>query len=291
MRIAIVGSTGLVGKELIKLLRGYELVLFDSKSVISFEGIDLVFFCVHSEIAQKLVPEARNAGAICIDSSTACRLDPDVPLVIPEINSDALEKHQGIIASPNCTTTLMLLALAPLHRHVRIKRVVAATYQAVSGAGKKALEEFEREPTFNVFPHESKMGADGYVDEERKMHLETQKILEDETLAVTARCIRVPVMRVHSQALNVEFEGPIEKEEVIELLKNAPGLVLKENLSALDAMGQKPVFCGHIRNDFTKHNTLDMWVVGDQLLKGAALNMVQIAECLNSLKKTVSGGF
>ena len=285
MRIAIVGSTGLVGKELIQLLEDYEPVLFDSKSAISFEKIDLAFFCVSKELAQKLIPAARDSGVLCIDSSAAFRLDPNVPLVIPEINAHLLENHQGIIASPNCTTTLMLLALAPLHKHFKIKRVFVATYQSISGAGKHALESFEKKPVFNVYLHESK------EKEEQKMLLETQKILEDETIAVMARCVRVPVARVHSQAVNVEFNCPVEKEMAIEVLKSAPGLVLKENPSALDAAGQKHVFCGDIRNDFTQDNTLDMWVVGDQLLKGAALNMFQIAECLNSQKKIASGGF
>ena len=298
MRIAIIGSTGAVGQELLHLLPSQELVLFDSKSPISFEGIDLAFFCVKSEIAKKLIPIARASKTICIDASTAFRHDPSVPLVIPEINAHTLERHQGVIASPNCTTTIMLLPLAPLHKKFQIRRIVAVTYQAVSGAGTKGIKELHQQsekflrqeplsaevfPTpcaFNVFPHESPQLSSGYVEEEQKMHEETRRILEDDEIRVTATCVRVPVFRVHSASLNVEFARPIDKHRALELLSTTPGVFLKENASALDASGQKPIFCGRIREDHTQPNTLEMWVMGDQLLKGAALNMVQIAEAL-----------
>lgn len=300
MEIAVVGASGAVGQEVTRLLReeGKEPILFNSKSVPNFKGIDLAFFCVESSLAKRLILEARREGTICIDSSTAFRDDPLVPLVIPEINPHALDMHKGIIASPNCTTTLMLLPLAPLHKKFQIKRVVAATYQAVSGAGFKAIKELELqtrgyldgkeiEPeifphpcAFNVFPHESEIDESGYVSEEKKMHFETQKILEDETISVTARCIRVPVFRVHSQALNIEFAHPIDLKEIENLLKKTPGIALHKNPIPLDACKQKPVFCGRIRLDHSQKNTLEMWVVGDQLLKGSALNMVQIAEKL-----------
>jgi aspartate-semialdehyde dehydrogenase len=298
MRIAIIGSTGAVGKELQSLLQGKDLVLFDSQSPISFDGIDLAFFCVSADVAKKLIPQAREKGVICIDSSTAYRDDPVVPLIIPEINGHLLKQPQGIIASPNCTTTLMLLPLAPLHREYGIKRIVAATYQAVSGAGNKAIQELETQTkqvlagitcvpkifpypcAFNVFPHESEMDDSGYVNEEKKMHEETRKILEDENIAVTATCVRVPVFRVHSIALNVEMKKPFQMEKVKQILKHTPGVYMKDIPTPLDAAQQKLVFCGRMRLDHTQANTLEMWVVGDQLLKGAALNMFQIAEKL-----------
>jgi len=292
MKMAIVGATGAVGLEIQNLLPGEDLVLFDSKSSISFEGIGLAFFCLEAKKAKDLIAQARKEGVICIDASSAYRNDFSVPLVIPEINAHALDDHPGIISSPNCTTTLMLLPLAPLHKKYGIKRIVVSTYQAVSGAGKRGIEELKEQTraslsgnssppscfpvscAFNVFPHESA------EDEERKMGEETRKILESENIGVSARCIRVPVFRVHSQAINVEFNQPIDFREVLELLHSAPGVQVKENPTPLDASGQKPVLCGNIRLDKTQKNTLEMWVVGDQLLKGAALNMVQIAKCL-----------
>lgn len=306
MKIGILGSSGAVGQELLQLihLRQFsadELRLFDSKTPLSFEGLDLLFSCVSSRVAQEALPKAAAAGVVCIDASSAFRNDQDIPLVIPEINAHALQRHQGIIASPNCTTTLMLMALHPLHRLFQIKRVVAATYQAVSGAGAKGVAELEAQSTahlagedlvrevfpkqcaFNVFSHESPKLASGYVEEEEKMQIETCKILEDTSIAVTARCIRVPVFRTHAEALNVEFRRGFDLDEVKEALEATTGLVLKEDVCALDAAGKGEVLCGNIRFDRTQSNTLEMWVVGDQLLKGAALNMIQIAEllCLN----------
>lgn len=290
--MAIVGASGAVGIELQALMQDEELILFDSKSPASFKGIDLAFFCVGAEKAKELISQARKEGVICIDASSAYRDDPTVPLVIPEINAQALEEHPGIIASPNCTTTLMLLPLAPLHKKYGIKRIVVSTYQAVSGAGKRgiaelkeqtaaslagesfSLEYFPHPCAFNVFPHESA------EEEERKMDEETRKILDCQSIGVSARCIRVPVFRVHSQAINVEFFEPFDLRQVLQLLGNAPGIELKENPTPLDASGQNLVFCGNVRLDKTQKNTLEMWVVGDQLLKGAALNMVQIAQCL-----------
>ncbi len=300
MKIAVVGSSGAVGKEVLSLLneRGIEPLVFTSSSVVNFESIDLAFFCVGNRVAEELIPQARKSGVLCIDSSSAFRSDPAVPLIIPEINAHSLKNHTGLIASPNCTTTLMLLPLAPLHRRFKIRRVVAATYQAVSGAGEKGIEELKVQSrnyldgnpsppvffpypcAFNVFPHESPMDETGYVEEERKMHTETQKILEDETVSVTARCIRVPVFRVHSEALNVEFVHPINLKEIHAILEKTPGIIYRKNPVALDAAFQKPVFCGNLRLDHSQNNTLDLWVVGDQLLKGAALNMIQIAETL-----------
>ncbi len=298
MYVAVVGSSGAVGQELVSLLRkdGIEPVCFHSKSTISFTGIDIAYFCVSGELAKKWIPQARACGTTCIDSSSHYRSDPDVPLVIPEINSYALNSHQGIIASPNCTTTLMLLPLAPLHKKYGIKRIVATTYQAVSGRGMKAIEELKtqtnahlnQEPlvadlfpspcAFNVFPHESPLDNAGYAEEERKMEVETQKILEDPKVRVTARCVRVPVFRVHCQALNVEFFSPFSLDEMVEGVANAPGVKLVKTPTALEASEKKTVLCGRMRLDPTQPNTLELWVAGDQLLKGAALNMLQIAK-------------
>lgn len=296
MKIAIVGSNGAVGKELQKLLKGREVICFDSSSPADFAGINVALFCVSSEIASQLIPEARKQKVLCIDSSTAYREDPSVPLVIPEINGDALKHHKGIISSPNCTTTLMLMPLAPLHKRYQIKRIVTATYQAISGAGTKAIDELKNQtkqfleekemsasifPTpcaFNVFLHESMRDSSGLAVEEKKMHTETQKILGDSSILVTAICVRVPVFRVHSLAVNVEFVQPICLEEITSILENTSGICLKKNPSSLDASEKNEVFCGRIRLDQTQKNTLEMWIVGDQLLKGAALNMKQILE-------------
>ena len=266
--------------------------LFSSSTPPDFEGLDLLFSCVSSPIAKELLPQAVQKGVVCIDASAAFRRQKDVPLVIPEINPESLEMHQGIIASPNCTTTIMLLPLFSLHKRYRIKRIVAATYQAVSGAGAKGIKELEMQtrahldgreeapslfPTrcaFNVFPHE------GCGEEEEKMQSETIKILEDPTIGVSAKCCRVPVFRVHSEALNVEFHSPFSLEEVENILSVSPGINFKENASAIDAAFQNNVLYGKVRIDPTEANTLEMWVVGDQLLKGSALNMIQIAELL-----------
>ncbi len=296
MRIAIVGASGVVGRELAHLLKDSEdeVISFNSNSFPSFQGIDLAYFCVSSELAKTLIPLARKSGTICIDSSSAFRLDPSVPLVIPEINPHTLKDHQGIIASPNCTTTLMLLPLAPLHKEFQIKRIFAATYQAISGAGGKAKKELEKQSrdylegkpleseifshpcAFTVFPHESAR------EEERKMVVETHKILEDPTIAISAMCTRVPVFRVHSIALSVEFTHPITAEVASEYIDQASGVELKNCPISIDAEQKKIVLCGRVRADHTQANTIELWVVGDQILKGAALNMMQIAESLGT---------
>jgi len=305
MDIAIVGSTGAVGKELVRLIKERKLphdnlYLFSSKDTPDFSGIDLVFFCVSAELAKEMIPAAREKGATCIDASSAFRKDPSVPLVVPEINRAALENHQGIVASPNCTTTLMLLPLAPLHREFGVRRIVAATYQAVSGAGGKAIGELKEQtlsalegrPTtpevfpypsaFNVFPHESPLLDGGGVEEEEKMVLETKKILGEE-IEVSATCVRVPVFRSHSIALNVECEKKFTLEELSSLVGKAEGVTLCQGAppTALDRAGENEVLCGRVRLDPTRPHAASLWVVGDQLLKGAALNMIQIAEALS----------
>lgn len=298
MKTAIVGATGAVGSQLKRLIDDQNPICFASSTPPIFEEIDLAYFCVNETLAKQLIPLARKSKTICIDSSTAYRSDPKIPLIIPEINGSLVRSASGIIASPNCTTTLMLLPLAPLHKRFKIKRILATTYQAMSGAGKLGTEEldlhsrlilegkspspsfFPHTPAFNVFPHESPLLENGYVKEEEKMHEETRKILEDSTISVSARCVRVPVFRVHCIALNVEFSSSFDLEEAQNLIQSAPGVRLVDSLSALDAGGQSEVFCSQVRRDRSHPHCLELWVAGDQLLKGAALNMVQIADLL-----------
>jgi aspartate-semialdehyde dehydrogenase len=328
IRLAIVGATGAVGKELLSVLekrkfplaslrcfasprssgkhvtfRG-ETLPIETLNEDSFEDVDIAIMSAGRNIAFEYAPIAVRSGAIVIDNSSAFRREEKVPLVIPEINAHALKKHEGIIASPNCSTTIMLMALAPLHRQFGIRRVVAATYQAASGAGAAAMEELKAETravldgipftrkilpfpyAFNLFTHNSPLAPDGYVDEELKMLHETRKILEDESIGVSATCVRVPVLRAHSEALNVTFRLPVTAAMATEILKRAPGLTWLENQACnrfpmpSDASGQDAVFWGRVREDFSFPHTLNLWVVGDQLLKGAALNAVQIAEQL-----------
>jgi aspartate-semialdehyde dehydrogenase len=231
-------------------------------------------------------------------------MDPEVPLVVPEINPEDIAKHKGIIANPNCSTIIMALPLFPLHRKFGIKRVVAATYQAASGAGAVAMDELIRETAaqiqgeefkrsviphpyaFNLFPHNSPMTESGYCEEEIKMVKETRKIFHDDAIRVTATCVRVPVLRAHSEALNVEFSRDVSVPEVYDVLRKAEGVEVVEDRAGnrwpmpLDASGKDPVLAGRVRKDQSQPNTVDIWVVGDQIRKGAALNAVQIAEKL-----------
>ena len=328
IRLALVGATGAVGAEVLQVLQrrhfplkelrcfassssksktisfnGQELPLYQLDER-SFNGIDIAIFCANTEISKQFAKIACAAGAVVIDKSSAFRLDPDVPLVIPEVNGDKIATHKGIIASPNCTAILMLLAIAPLHREFGIERVVVSTYQAVSGGGKKMLEQLLEQTkaflhsntpsdsdlplAFNVFLHESPMQKNRYVDEEMKLLEESRKILEDPTLKLTATCVRVPVLRAHAESINIQCKKPIDREKALAVLKKAPGLTILENWEEgrfpmpKDATGQDQVFCGRIRDDHSQENTIELWVVGDQLLKGAALNAVQIVENLLS---------
>lgn len=325
--IALVGATGAVGQEMLKLLEehptNFTLRCFASersqgKSVL-FKGEEIpletlkpgvfahcaiAFLCAGGKISKEWAPLAVKEGALVIDSSSFFRMDPAVPLIIPEINPHALKPHHRLIASPNCSTTIMLMALAPLHRIVPIKRIAAATYQAASGAGALAMHElceetrchldgvpFERSAmpfpyAFNLFAHNSALTESGYVEEELKMINETRKILEDENIQIHATCVRVPVLRAHSEALNVTFLEPLSVEDAYAILHKASGVVILEDRARnrfpmpIDAMGQKEVYCGRIREDRSCSNTLDLWVVGDQLLKGAAWNAVQILDLI-----------
>jgi len=326
--IAIVGATGAVGLELLHVLekrafpikeircfaspRSQGKKIFFRKESLQVEvlqegcfcGVDIAFFAAGSGVSQAFAPQAVREGAIVIDKSSAFRMDKNVPLVVPEINAHALRSHSKVIASPSCTTTIMLMAAFPLHRAFHIQRIVATTYQAASGGGKELMEELVAETrahldgvpfsravaphpyAFNLFLHNSPLQENGYVDEELKMVYEARKILDAPSLAVTATCVRVPILRAHSMALNIACEKMVTKKAAEEALKSMPGLkILEDPLQGkfpmpIDAAGKEEVLYGRVREDLSQSRTLDLWVVGDQLLKGAALNAVQIAEHL-----------
>jgi aspartate-semialdehyde dehydrogenase len=270
----------------------------------AFDGIDLVLASAGGSTSKTWASKAVAAGAVVIDNSSAFRLDENVPLVVPEINPEAAAKHQGIIANPNCTTILMGVAIYPLHRVQPIKRVVVATYQSASGAGARAMTEAQtqardildgKQPqaevlpypiAFNLFPHNSPLNSQGYCEEEMKMVNETRKIFNAPELKVTATCVRVPILRAHSEAINLEFEQPFDVQQARELIATAPGVKLVEDWQSnyfpmpIDATGQDPVLVGRIRQDISHNCGLELWLCGDQIRKGAALNAIQIAELL-----------
>ena len=273
----------------------------------AFEGVDIALFSIPQELSKEIAPQAARRGCVVVDNSNAFRMDPDTPLVVPEVNPHRVAEHRGIIANPNCSTIQMVVALKPLHDAARIRRVVVATYQAVSGAGHEAVEELreqtrrvldEGEPQPRVFPHQiafnvipqipqrSAFGEDGYTTEEVKMAQETRKILEDPDIGVTATCVRVPVFCGHSEAVNLETERKLTAEEARELLRRAPGVTLLDEPAQgryplpVQAAGRDDVFVGRVREDPTVTNGLNLWIVSDNLRKGAATNAVQIAELL-----------
>lgn len=273
----------------------------------ALQNIDLAFFCAGSSISKEWIPKTKS---LVVDSSSAFR--SSIPLIIPEINTHVLKKEDRVIASPNCAATILLLPLAPLHRRFRAKRIVLSTYQAASGAGAYWVRELENETkafiektsytnslpypyAFNLFPHQSALDPSGYVEEELKILHETRKILEDPSLQLSASCVRVPVLRAHAISANIEFHNPFSLEEVSSLLSKSPGITFPppttENKfpTPLDATGKDLILCGRLRKDPSQANTLELWAVGDQLRKGAALNAVQIAESLYLLhNKTVT---
>ncbi len=286
-------------------------IVFDGKEIIveavserSFEGVDIVLASAGGSTSKAWAKKAVAAGAVVIDNSSAFRLDDDVPLVVPEINPEAAATHQGIIANPNCTSILMGVAIYPLHQIQPIKRVVVSTYQSASGAGARAMEEAKtqakdildgKEPqaeilpypiAFNLFPHNSPLNDQGYCEEEMKMVNETRKIFNAPELNVTATCVRVPILRAHSEAINLEFEQPFDVQQARELIETAPGVKLVEDWQSnyfpmpIDATGQDPVLVGRIRQDISHNCGLELWLCGDQIRKGAALNAIQIAELL-----------
>ncbi|MEA5570257.1 aspartate-semialdehyde dehydrogenase [Calothrix sp. UHCC 0171] len=326
--VAILGATGAVGHELLELLESRHFPLAELKLLASprsagqtlafkgeniaveavdensFNNVDILLASAGGSTSQAWAHKAVDAGAVVIDNSSAFRMNPDVPLVVPEVNPDAVAKHKGIIANPNCTTILMAVAIYPLHQVKKIQRIVAATYQSASGAGAKAMAEVqaqasailmgEKPPTdifpyplaFNLFPHNTPLNDMGYCEEEMKMVNETRKIFAAPDIRVTATCVRVPVLRAHSEAINLEFAEPFSAHEAREILNKAPGVKLVEDWQAnyfpmpVDATGCDEVLVGRIREDISHPCGLELWLCGDQIRKGAALNAVQIAELL-----------
>lgn len=339
--VAVVGATGAVGTRMIEMLeqstlplaqvkllasarsagqtrnfKGNELVIEELVPE-SFEGVDIALFSAGGGISKKFAPEAVKRGAVVVDNTSAFRMDKDVPLVVPEVNADALKDHQGIIANPNCSTIQMMVALEPIRQAAGLKRIIVSTYQAVSGAGAKAMEELRRESAaylagtpvdelnpeilpaggdkkhypiaFNALPQIDVFAEDDYTYEEWKMINETRKIMADDTIKIAATCVRIPVFAGHSESVYIETEDVIDVAAVKELLAKAPGVVLEDDPSqqsypqALNAVGKKETFVGRLRRDLDVENGLHMWVVSDNLLKGAAWNSVQIAETLHAM--------
>ena len=330
-RVAIAGATGAVGVEFLQCLeernfpiselkllasarsagktmkfRGRDIVV-EELTEKSFDNVDVAFFSAGGSISKKFGPIAAKAGAVVVDNSSAFRMDPTVPLVIPEINPEAILQHKGIIANPHCSTIIGIVPIWPIHQKNRVHRLIASTYQAASGAGAAAMEEL-RESTrahlenreykntvlphpyaFNLFSHNSKIDPEtGYNEEETKMIKETRKIFNDPDIRISATCVRVPVLRAHSESLTFECERPITPAEVRAILKDAPGVKLVDDMEKnyfpmpKDASGQGDVLVGRIRQDLSDPSgkSISMFVAGDQLLKGAALNAVQIAEVM-----------
>ena len=324
MRVAIAGATGAVGREMLRILEerkfpaeevvllasersvGRKIPFRDSELTVSrltedaFVGVDLALFSCGASRSLEFAPAAVKAGAVVVDNSSAFRMDEGVPLVVPEVNVDALDSHGGVIANPNCSTIQLVVALKPLHDAARIKRIVVSTYQAVSGAGQAAIDEMQaqikgdiaapkkmpHEIAFNCLPHIDVFLEGGHTKEEKKMVDETRKIMGAPHLAVSATCVRVPVFNAHSESVNVEFEESVSPEEARALLERAPGVEVVDDVESFaypmpkDADGEDPVYVGRIRRDDSQENTLNLWVVADNLRKGAALNAVQIAEAL-----------
>jgi aspartate-semialdehyde dehydrogenase len=336
-RVVVAGATGNVGREMLNILAEREFpvdeiaalasrkslgteVSFGDKTLktkdldtFDFTGWDIALFAVGSGPTKEYAPKAAAAGCIVIDNSSLYRYDPAIPLIVPEVNADAIHgyKNRNIIANPNCSTAQMVVALKPLHDRARIKRVVVATYQSVSGAGKEGMDElweqtkavynptsevppkkFQKQIAFNVIPHIDVFLDSGETKEEWKMVAETKKIL-DPAIKVTATCVRVPVFVGHSEAVNVEFEEPLDWEEAVDILREAPGVLVVDKrepggyITPIECVGEYATYVSRIRQDSTVDNGISMWVVSDNLRKGAALNAVQIAEVLGNrvLKK------
>jgi aspartate-semialdehyde dehydrogenase len=326
--VAVVGATGAVGRELLSILEerkfpvselsllasarsaGRWLAFADQELPVkeltadAFAGVDFALFSVSASVSKTFAPSAVRAGAIVIDDSSAFRMDPQVPLVVTEVNPHALAQHQGIIAHPNCSTIPLVMVLKPLHARARVKRVVLTTYQSVSGHGARAMEELDQQTraliagqspgiavlpqqiAFNCLPHIDAFGDMGYTGEEWKILKETHKILEDPSIAVSATAVRVPVYRCHSEAVNVEMERKVSAQEARELLAKAPGVAVIDDPEKVQypmpiiCAGRDEVFVGRVREDPSHGRALNLWLVSDNLRKGAALNMIQIMELL-----------
>jgi aspartate-semialdehyde dehydrogenase len=328
LRVAVLGATGVVGSEILSVLEerrfpvgtlrplasnrsaGKTLrfcgdsIPVEVASSESFKGLDVILASAGATATRELMPAIRKSGAILIDNSSAFRMEPEVPLVVPEVNPDALNGHKGVIANPNCVAIILTVAIAPIHRKVGIRRVVVSTYQSVSGAGLAAMKELESQTrtvlegkeavpcalphpiAFNVFSHNSTVQSTGYNGEETKVMMETRKILGDSELAVTATCVRVPVVRAHSESINLTLRKPLSRDEAKDLLSKSPGIEIMDDWennafpTPKIASGRDSVYVGRIRSDVSQpgNSGLDLFVCGDQLRKGAALNAVQIAE-------------
>lgn len=328
--VAVVGATGAVGTTMLEVLeerkfpverlkplaserslgtrlnfRGKEVgvEILDEKS---FEGVDIALFSAGGSISERFAPIAAKAGAVVVDNTSAFRMHPDVPLVVPEVNPGAIAgyKKAGIIANPNCSTIQLVVALKPIHDAAKIRRVIVSTYQSTSGAGKRAMDEladqtralfsggevstkkFPHRIAFNCLPHIDVFLDNGYTKEEMKMTNETRKIMEDDSIALTATCVRVPVFYGHSESVNIETEKKLSALQVRHLLEKAPGVKVVDEVAhnkyplAIDCAGKDEVLVGRIRDDDTIENGLNMWIVADNIRKGAATNAVQIAEIL-----------
>lgn len=326
--VAVAGATGLVGRTMVTVLeeRNFpveHLVLLASERSIGveipfhgkhikvqklesdkFEKVDYALFSAGATVSKTFAPEAARRGAVVIDNSSAFRMDADVPLVVPEVNPNDAFKHHGIIANPNCSTIQMVVVLKPLHDAFHIKRVVVSTYQSVTGAGKKGVNQLEdeiaqrplREKKFphpiayNILPHIDVFLEDGYTKEEQKMKLETKKIM-GANIPVSVTTVRVPVIGGHSEAVNIEFERPCPVEEVRSILNHAPGIIVQDDPATnrypmpIDVYGRNEVFVGRIRKDESIPNGINLWIVADNVRKGAATNAVQIAELLTTQTK------
>lgn len=323
MKIAVVGATGLVGSEIIKVLeerdfpvtellpvasarsKGKEVVFKGKKyKIVTLDEAvtlkpDLAIFSAGGSVSKEYAEKFAKAGTKVVDNSSAWRMDPAIKLVVPEVNGNALTKEDEIIANPNCSTTQMVLVLKPLHDRYKIKRVVVSTYQSITGTGVKAVEQMENERAGikgemaypypidkNILPHIDDFQENGYTKEEMKMINETKKILDDYSIELTATTVRIPVVGGHAESINIEFEKDFDVDEVRSLLATQEGVVIKDNPTRLeypmpiDSHGRDEVFVGRIRRDESQANTLNLWVVADNLRKGAATNSVQIAEYL-----------
>jgi len=326
--VAVVGATGAVGEEMLRILEERSFPLGNLRAIASersegrvlrfcgenlkverlssasFRGVEIALFSAGAQISREFSPRAVKKGSVVVDNSSAFRMESGVPLVVPEVNPDALESHQGIIANPNCSTIQLVVAINPLHRTTRIKRLIISTYQAVSGTGREAMEElkgqiqqwlkgekikkevYPHQIAFNLFPHIGQFLPNGYTDEELKLINETKKIMEDDRIAVTVTCVRVPVFIGHSEAVTVEMEKELSVPQVKRILSRAPGVILQDNIDdhlyplPLEAAGKDEVFVGRIRKDKSIKNGINLWIVSDNLRKGAALNTIQIAELL-----------
>jgi aspartate-semialdehyde dehydrogenase len=329
-RVCVVGATGVVGKEMINVLEERDFPVRDLKLLASertagsilefkgenlkvqvlredsFKGMEIGLFSAGGSISEKYAPLASREGCVVIDNTSAFRMDPEVPLVVPEVNPHAIGDftHKGIIANPNCSTIQMVVVLKPIHDAAKIRRIVVSTYQSVSGTGKEAIRELEQQTlaifnqqeirtevyphqiAFNCIPHIDVFSENGYTKEELKMINETKKIIEDESIAITATTVRVPVFYGHSESVNIETKKKITPKEVRDILSRAPGVVVLDDPEkneyplAIDAAGKDETFVGRIREDPSIEKGIDMWIVSDNIRKGAALNAVQIAEIL-----------